>query len=110
MQGNIIVNSTAIAQPMEKLLVNFNKMLSKKAYVHWYTNEGMDFQEFEEAASNLADLISEYRQYQEMGINNPEEEEEEEELPSKRAQIGSMNSSLRSKETRPSSGMDEAME
>jgi tubulin beta len=42
MQGNIIVNSTAIASPMEKLLINFNKMLRKKAYVHWYTNEGMD--------------------------------------------------------------------
>jgi tubulin beta len=36
-------------------------MLKAKAYVHWYTAEGMDLDEFTEAGSNVADLISEYQ-------------------------------------------------
>lgn len=49
---------------MQKVLVNFEKMFARKAYVHWYTQEGMDINEFDEAMNNLRDLISEYEQYQ----------------------------------------------
>ena len=35
-----------------------------KAFLHWYTSEGMDEMEFTEADSNMADLVSEYQQYQ----------------------------------------------
>ena len=40
-------------------------MLKAKAYVHWYTQEGMDLAEFQEALSNVRDLIADYQQYQE---------------------------------------------
>ena len=39
-------------------------MYKKKAFVHWYTEEGIDLMEFDEARANLADLISEYKQYE----------------------------------------------
>ncbi len=39
-------------------------MFRRKAFLHWYTGEGMDENEFTEAESNMHDLISEYQQYQ----------------------------------------------
>ncbi len=48
-------------------------MYSRKAFLHWYTSEGMDEIEFSEAESNLSDLISEYEQY---GDSQPNEEED----------------------------------
>ena len=58
--GTMIANSTAIESSMKRLLTSFEKMYKKKAYVHWYTAEGMDLQEFEEAQANLSDLVAEY--------------------------------------------------
>ncbi len=40
-------------------------MFRRKAFLHWYTGEGMDEMEFTEAESNMNDLVSEYQQYQE---------------------------------------------
>merc|ERR1712200_375900 len=42
----------------------------RKAFLHWYTGEGMDEMEFTEAESNMNDLISEYQQYQEAGTED----------------------------------------
>ena len=39
-------------------------MFRRKAFLHWYTGEGMDEMEFTEAESNMNDLVSEYQQYQ----------------------------------------------
>lgn len=52
-------------------------MLRAKAYVHWYTAEGMDLQEFQEAGHNLRDLISEYQQYQDAQVDEEGDEEED---------------------------------
>ena len=35
-----------------------------------YTGEGMDEMEFTEAESNMNDLVSEYQQYQEAGVDD----------------------------------------
>ena len=48
----------------------FTSMFRRKAFLHWYTGEGMDDMEFTEAESNLNDLISEYQQYQESSLGN----------------------------------------
>lgn len=45
-------------------------MVKAKAFVHWYTAEGMDLDEFKQASSNMRDLISEYQQYQDAEIEN----------------------------------------
>jgi tubulin beta len=37
-------------------------MFRRKAFLHWYTGEGMDEMEFTEAESNMQDLVAEYQQ------------------------------------------------
>ena len=39
-------------------------MFKRKAFLHWFTGEGMDEMEFTEAESNMNDLVAEYQQYQ----------------------------------------------
>ena len=55
-------------------------MFRRKAFLHWYTSEGMDEMEFTEAESNMNDLVSEYQQYQEASIDE-EELEYADEIP-----------------------------
>lgn len=50
-------------------------MFRRKAFLHWYTGEGMDEMEFTEAESNMNDLISEYQQYQEATVEEEAVEE-----------------------------------
>ncbi|KAI5752972.1 hypothetical protein M8J77_022347 [Diaphorina citri] len=45
-------------------------MFRRKAFLHWYTGEGMDEMEFSESGSNVTDVISEYQQYQEATIDD----------------------------------------
>ena len=52
-------------------------MFRRKAFLHWYTGEGMDEMEFTEAESNMNDLVSEYQQYQEATSDDGFEEEDE---------------------------------
>mmetsp|Transcript_17192 Transcript_17192/g.35469 ORF Transcript_17192/g.35469 Transcript_17192/m.35469 type:complete len:442 (-) Transcript_17192:584-1909(-) len=59
-----IGNSTAIQEAWKRVADQFSLMFRRKAFLHWYTGEGMDEMEFTEAESNLNDLISEYQQYQ----------------------------------------------
>ncbi|KAJ8926182.1 hypothetical protein NQ314_021469, partial [Rhamnusium bicolor] len=55
----------------------FAAMFRRKAFLHWYTGEGMDEMEFTEAESNMNDLVSEYQQYQEATADDEYEAEEE---------------------------------
>jgi len=61
--GTFIANTTSILETLQRIRQNFQSMLARKAYLHWYTGEGMDYEEFTEAESNLSDLISEYLEY-----------------------------------------------
>lgn len=45
---------------MKHVSEDFSKLLRKNAYIHWYTQSGMDQMEFTEAESNMNDIISEY--------------------------------------------------
>merc|ERR1711981_884686 len=49
-----------------------------KAFLHWYTGEGMDEMEFTEAESNMNDLVSEYQQYQDATAEEEGEYDEDE--------------------------------
>jgi len=55
-------------------------MYKRRAFLHWYTGEGMDVMEFTEAESNAHDLIAEYQQYQEATLDDDEQEEIEVEV------------------------------
>jgi tubulin beta len=52
-------------------------MFRRKAFLHWYTGEGMDEMEFTEAESNMNDLVSEYQQYQDATVEEEGEFDEE---------------------------------
>ena len=45
-------------------------MFRRRAFLHWYTAEGMDEMEFTEAESNMNDLVSEYQQYQDATVDD----------------------------------------
>ncbi|CAB3246532.1 unnamed protein product [Arctia plantaginis] len=80
MSATFIGNSTAIQEIFKRISEQFTAMFRRRAFLHWYTGEGMDEMEFTEAASNMADLISEYQQYQEAAVDDEEVFDEEEEL------------------------------
>ena len=74
-----IGNSTAIQEIFKRISEQFTAMFRRKAFLHWYTGEGMDEMEFTEAESNMNDLVSEYQQYQEATADDEGEFEDEEE-------------------------------
>ncbi|KOS22688.1 Tubulin beta chain [Escovopsis weberi] len=78
MSSTFIGNSTSIQELFKRVGDQFSAMFKRKAFLHWYTGEGMDEMEFTEAESNMQDLVSEYQQYQDAGIEEEEEEYEEE--------------------------------
>ena len=80
MSSTFVGNSTAIQELFKRVGEQFTAMFRRKAFLHWYTGEGMDEMEFTEAESNMNDLVSEYQQYQDAGVDE-EEEDYEEEVP-----------------------------
>ncbi|KAG7089982.1 Tubulin beta-2 chain [Marasmius oreades] len=73
-----LANSTSIQEVFQRSLEGFSAMFKRRAFLHWYTEEGMDVMEFSEAESNTKDLIAEYQQYQEASADVDYEEEQEE--------------------------------
>jgi len=63
--GTFIGNTTAVQELFKRVNHQFTSMFRRRAFLHWYTTEGMDEMEFSEAESNMNDLISEYQQYEE---------------------------------------------
>merc|ERR1719183_708881 len=61
----------------KRVAEQFTAMFRRKAFLHWYTGEGMDEMEFTEAESNMNDLVSEYQQYQDATAEDDEFEDEE---------------------------------
>jgi len=61
MSANFIGNSTSIQQTFKRVADQFTLMFRRKAFLHWYTGEGMDEMEFTEAEANMHDLCSEYQ-------------------------------------------------
>ncbi|EEP81078.1 tubulin beta chain [Uncinocarpus reesii 1704] len=74
MSSTFIGNSTSIQELFKRVGDQFTAMFRRKAFLHWYTGEGMDEMEFTEAESNMNDLVSEYQQYQDASISEGEEE------------------------------------
>jgi len=78
MSATFIGNNTCIQDLFKRIGQQFSAMFRRKAFLHWYTGEGMDEMEFTEAESNMNDLVAEYQQYQEATIDDAGLEEEEE--------------------------------
>ncbi|XP_042555378.1 tubulin beta chain-like isoform X3 [Dipodomys spectabilis] len=77
MSATFIGNNTAIQEPFKRTSEQFSAMFRRKAFLHWYTGEGMDEMEFTEAESNINDLVSEYQQYQDATADEQGEFEED---------------------------------
>jgi tubulin beta len=73
MAVTFIGNNTAIQTLFKRVSEQFTAMFRRKAFLHWYTGEGMEEMEFTEAESNLNDLISEYQQYEEASAEDDQE-------------------------------------
>ncbi|CAI9777893.1 unnamed protein product [Fraxinus pennsylvanica] len=77
MASTFIGNSTSIQEMFRRVSEQFTAMFRRKAFLHWYTGEGMDEMEFTEAESNMNDLVAEYQQYQDATAEEEDDYEEE---------------------------------
>lgn len=75
-----IGNNTGIQSLFKRVHTQFKLMFGRKAFLHWYTGEGMDEMEFTEAESNMNDLVCEYQQYQDATEEDEEDFDEEEDM------------------------------
>ena len=66
MSSTFIGNSTSIQEMFRMVSEQFTAMYRRKAFLHWYTGEGMDEMEFTEAESNMNDLVAEYHAWRHM--------------------------------------------
>jgi len=73
MSSTFVGNSTSIQEVWSRVIDQFSAMFRRKAFLHWYSGEGMDEMEFTEAESNMHDLILEYQQYQDATTHEAEE-------------------------------------
>lgn len=62
MSATFIGNSTAIQALFKRISEQFAAMFRRKAYLHWYTGEGMDEMEFTEAGKCRTHLFFECKQ------------------------------------------------
>merc|ERR1712019_188317 len=53
MSVGFLGNSTCMQEVMKRVAEQFTAMFRRKAFLHWYTGEGMDEMEFTEAESNI---------------------------------------------------------
>ncbi|KIM35025.1 hypothetical protein M413DRAFT_32840 [Hebeloma cylindrosporum] len=80
-------NSTAIQEMFQKMLDRYLAMFKRKAFLHYYTDQGMDIMDFVEAEENIHDLLrrsvstGEFFEYQQATADD-EEERKNEERPS----------------------------
>ncbi len=65
MAATFMANTTALQTVFGRIQRQFSAMWKRKAFVHWYTGEGMEDDEFGNSEGNVLDLINEYQQYQE---------------------------------------------
>ena len=77
MAATFIGNNTAIQDVFKRVLEQFSAMFRRRAFLHWYTGQGVDEMEITEAEANVTDLVSEYQMYQDATTEEEEAELDE---------------------------------
>ncbi|XP_011495458.1 PREDICTED: tubulin beta chain-like [Ceratosolen solmsi marchali] len=62
--GTFLGNNTVIHEIFKRASTQFTLMFKRKAFLHWFTAEGMDENEFVDAHTDLLDLVADYQQYE----------------------------------------------
>ena len=57
---SMITNNTSVSQCLNRTLTYFGRMYKRKAFLHWYTSEGMEGSEFGEAARYMQSVVQSY--------------------------------------------------
>ena len=74
--------TSALIKPYTRIVDDFNKLYGRRAFIHYYTQAGMEMDEFNEALEDLYTLIKDYEvttwDYNNFDIGEEEEEEEDE--------------------------------
>jgi tubulin beta len=78
MASTFIGNTTAFRELFTRVENQFSKMYARRAFIHWYVNEGLETVEFDEARSWMMDLIQEYEIIETAGVEEVGENEEDE--------------------------------
>jgi len=60
-----LANNTAIIETWSNLAYKYDLLYSRRAFVYWFINEGMESDEFTEAREDLAALM---KSYEEIGL------------------------------------------
>ncbi|XP_047134916.1 tubulin beta chain [Hydra vulgaris] len=68
--ATFLANNTSLQDVMRRIRDQYLKMFKRKAFLHWYTTEGIEEMQFTEAESNINDIISEYEQLTHMTAND----------------------------------------
>ena len=58
----MLSNSTAIQQAFNQITARFDLLYAKKAFLHWYTGEGMEESDLQVAREDLATLEKDYEE------------------------------------------------
>ncbi|ETO33694.1 beta-tubulin [Reticulomyxa filosa] len=75
LSGTFIANTTSIKAVFQRISDSFDRMLKRKAFLHWYTSEGMDEMEFFSCNQNVRDMILSYQDKQDVVVDFDDEEE-----------------------------------
>jgi len=82
MSAVMLGNTTSIQTIMKRIVDQYEPMFRRKAFMHHYIEQGLDWSEMQEAQLNVTDLINEYQQYElaqaELIYDDDFEDEEEE--------------------------------
>jgi len=61
MSANFIGNTTALKEVFERIHKQFDQMKGRKAFFHWYSQEGLTDDDFNQVDTSLMDLITEFK-------------------------------------------------